>query len=85
MTRKVVDIVSHVPGAVKAPQDHLPKRWLSKTEAAKHAKVDERTIRNYIARGDLKAYRPKGSRLIRIDVNDLDALMVEIPASDGAA
>ena len=41
------------------------------------------TIRNYIARGDLPAYRVKGSRLIRIHRADLDAMLTRIPTTGG--
>lgn len=48
--------------------------------AADHAKVSTKTIRRYIARGDLTGYR-MGPRLIRIDLNELDALMTPIPTA----
>ena len=44
-----------------------------KTAAKMHG-VSTKFIRRRIADGSLKAYRLKGSRVIRIDVVDLDAL-----------
>lgn len=61
----------------------LTRRWLTQAEAADHLGVTDRTIRNYIARGQLPARRVRGSRLVRIDVVDLDALLVDIPAGGG--
>ncbi|GAB3990076.1 helix-turn-helix domain-containing protein [Nocardioides marmoraquaticus] len=62
------------------PKTH-PRRWLSQQEAAEYLGVTDRTIRSYIARGDLKGHRVKGSRLVRIDRNDLDALLSPIPTA----
>lgn len=42
--------------------------------AAEMHQVSTKFIRRRIADGTLKAYRLKGSRLIRIDVADLNAL-----------
>ena len=38
-----------------------------------------------ISRGDLTGYRLPGSRLIRIDLNELDDRLRPIPTVDGAA
>lgn len=58
----------------------VSRRWLSQSEAAKYLDVTDRTVRNYIARGDLPGYRVKGSRLLRIDAADLDALLTPVAA-----
>lgn len=65
----------------RAPED--PE--FTKAEAAEYRGVSQRTIDTWIARGYLRAYRLRGSRLIRIRKSDLDAMLVEIEASDGAA
>lgn len=49
---------------------------MSQAEAASYLGVADRTIRNYIARGDLPAHRVRGSRLVRIDAADLDYLVL---------
>jgi excisionase family DNA binding protein len=59
------------------PDPHSP-RWLSPTQAADRLGVDRRTIRRYIAGGQLRGYRVRGSRLIRIDRHELDALLQPI-------
>lgn len=57
------------------------RRWLSQAEAAEYLGVTTRSIRRYIAVGLLPASRIKGSRLIRIDQEDVDALLRPIPAA----
>ena len=57
------------------------QRWLSQAEVAEYLGVTTRTVRRYIAIGLLPASRIKGSRLIRIDRGDVDALLRPIPAA----
>lgn len=57
------------------------RRWVSQAEAAEYLGVTTRTIRRYIAIGLLPASRIRGSRLIRIDRADLDALLRPIPSA----
>jgi excisionase family DNA binding protein len=59
------------------------RRWLSQAEAAEYLGVTDRTVRNYIARGALPGHRVRGSRLVRIDRKDLDALLRPIPTAGG--
>lgn len=49
--------------------------WLTVDQAAAYAKLSTRTIRQRIADGDLPAYMPRGSRLLRIDRADLDQMI----------
>ncbi len=63
--------------------DKTPPAWLSKAEAAEHIGVAERTIRKYIADGVLPARRIQGSRLIRINRQDLENLLRPIPTANG--
>lgn len=63
----------------------LERRWFSQAEAAEYLGVTTRTIRNYIARGELRGHRVRGSHLVRIDRSDLDALLRPIPTAGGAA
>lgn len=55
------------------------RSWLSQCEAALYLGVTDRTVRNYISRGDLPGHRVKGSRLVRIRRDDLDRLLRPIP------
>jgi excisionase family DNA binding protein len=58
---------------------HQPLRTLvTVADAAEYLGVTDRTIRNYIARGQLRAHRLAG-RAVRIDVADLDAMLRQIP------
>lgn len=60
--------------AVRDPQ-------LSLTEASQYLGVCTKTLRRYIAIGNLPAYRVNGSRLIRVRMSDLDALLSPIPTT----
>ena len=53
-----------------------PRRWLTITEAAAYSKYGRRTIYKRIADGTLPAYLPRGSRVLRIDGDDLDAMIM---------
>jgi excisionase family DNA binding protein len=50
--------------------------------AGDYAKVHQRTIRRWISAGLLTGYRA-GPRLIRVDLNELDAMLSEIPTVGG--
>lgn len=63
------------------PTKAQDRRWLNQAEAADYIGVTDRTIRNYIASGALPARRVRGSRLIRISVDELDALLTPIPSA----
>lgn len=64
----------------------VPKRWLSQAEAAEYIGVTDRTIRNYIRTGALTGRRLPGSRLIRLDRQELDSALRPVPsAGRGAA
>lgn len=52
-----------------------PRRWASLKEACGYSGFAERTIRARISDGQLPAYRPTGSRVLRVDLNDVDALI----------
>ncbi len=61
------------------------RRWLTQAQAGERIGVTDRTIRNLVARGELKGYRLGSGRTIRIDADELDALLRPIPAVGGAA
>ena len=56
------------------------RRLESIAGAAEYAGVHPRTIRRRIADGRLTGYR-MGPRLIRVDLNELDAMLRPIPAA----
>ena len=56
------------------------RRLVNLAAAAAHAGCSTRTVRRYIAAGFLTGYR-MGPRLIRVDLNELDALMRPIPTT----
>ena len=58
-----------------------PPRWASLVEAANYAKIPVRTLRDWVSKGWLPAYRI-GPRQIQIDLNDVDALRRRIPTAD---
>lgn len=53
-------------------------------QASEYADVNPRTIRRWIAAGHLRGYRV-GPRLLKVDLNDVDAMLQPIPTSGGAA
>ena len=50
------------------------RRWASVNEAGEYAGCSHKTIRNFIARGLVPAYR-FGTKAIRVDLNDIDILL----------
>lgn len=62
----------------------VARRLRSIADAAEFAGVNPRTIRRRIADGTLIGYR-MGPRLIRVDLNELDALLRPIPTAGDAA
>lgn len=60
------------------------RRLTSLADAAAYAGVTPKTIRRRIADGTVPAYR-MGPRLLRVDLDDLDAAMRRIPTTGGAA
>lgn len=55
--------------------------FLSTKDAAALLGVHIDTLRNYIRRGLIRRYRIRGSRLLRFRVEDLRALVEEVPPS----
>lgn len=69
-----------VPVTVRSwPQSH---QLVTIAEAAEHHHVHPRTIRRRIAEARLTAYRC-GPHLIRIDADELDAMLRPIPTAGG--
>jgi len=57
-----------------------PRRWGSLTLGAEYIGVSEKTLRRLISQGQIRGYRV-GPRLIRVDLNELDALASPIPTA----
>jgi excisionase family DNA binding protein len=56
-----------------------PVRFLSLEQAHTYTGISVRTLRRRIAEGKLTAYR-QGTRIIRLDVAELDATFAPLPA-----
>lgn len=60
------------------------KRLVSINQASEYAACNPRTLRRYISAGQITGYR-MGKRLIRVDLNELDALLTPIPTTGAAS
>lgn len=56
------------------------RQFESLSQAAERIGLSTRTLRRRIAAGDLTAYR-NGPRVIRLDPDDVDRLMIRIPTA----
>jgi excisionase family DNA binding protein len=54
---------------------------MSIESAAEYLDCSTKTIRRRIASGDLRAYRLASSRVIRVDLAEVDALLKPIPTA----
>lgn len=68
--------------ATTASPSRRERRLESVQAAATYAACSTKTIRRRIADGSLTGYR-MGARLIRVDLNELDALLQPIPTAGG--
>lgn len=59
--------------------------WVSISDAATMLGVGVRTLRRYIAEGDLPAYRVGKRATVRVRVTDLERLLKPIPTAGGAS
>lgn len=71
------------PNRKSAPQRTQSKRLATLAEAAEYLQISPRTIRRRIADGSLTGYR-LGSRIIRVDLAEVDSLMRPIATVSGA-
>jgi excisionase family DNA binding protein len=60
----------------------LSRHLISINQAADRLGVNPKTIRRLISSGRLTAYRV-GNRLVRVDLDDVDGLLREIPTAGG--
>lgn len=58
----------------------IKRRLVSVSQAAEHLSCSAKTVRRRIADGTLTGYRV-GSRLIRVDLNEVDQLLEPIPSA----
>lgn len=58
----------------KATERATGRRWATMQQAATYLGVTDRTIRQMVADGRLRAYR-SGGRVVRLDLNELDDAM----------
>lgn len=52
-------------------------RWLRPDQAARHCKVSRRTIERWQARGLITTYKPAGGRLVLLDREELDRVLLD--------
>ena len=64
--------------AMSPSKTHTLRRLVALEDAAEYASVSPKTIRRRIADGTLTGYR-LGPRLLRVDLNELDATFRPIP------
>ena len=69
---------------VAHPRPQVPRRLAPLNDAAEYTGVHPRTLRRRIADGSLTGYR-MGPRIIRVDLNEVDALLTPILTVAGVA
>lgn len=65
-----------------SPSNPATRRLVTLTDAATYAAVSTKTIRRWIAAGNITGYR-LGKRALRVDLHELEAFARPIPASSG--
>jgi excisionase family DNA binding protein len=65
---------------LSAPARSRKPRWASLEQAETYSNIPRRTLRRWIAKGWLPAYR-LGPRQIQVDLNDVDRLRTPIPSA----
>lgn len=66
------------------PRNNRPRRRAKLADAAEMYGVSVKTLRRRIADGSLTGYR-LGSRIILVDLDELDALLTPIPSAGSVA
>ena len=57
------------------------RRLVSIEQAAEYLGICARTVRNYVASGEISGYRLPGGRLLRVDIAEIDAALRPIPSA----
>jgi excisionase family DNA binding protein len=69
----------------RIPKNAAQRRLASLAVAAEYADVNPRTVRRWIASGQLTGHRV-GSRLIKVDLDEVDEKIIKpLPTAGGAA
>lgn len=76
--------VHPAPEAFVTREAILARRLIRLEAAAEQLDCSTRTVRRFVAAGDLTAFRV-GKRMIRVDLNEVDALLRRIPSASDAA
>lgn len=61
----------------------MPGRLTTVEAAAERLGVHHQTVRSWVAKGHLRGYRIRGSRLIRLDADEVDSLLTPVPTAGG--
>jgi len=70
------------PAKTRQTSKTAPRRLVALTTAAEYADVSTKTMRRWIAEGKVPGYR--AGRLIKVDLNELDAALRPIPTASAA-
>lgn len=63
------------------PRPTPRRRWASLPKAAEYFDCTVETIRHYIAAGYLPGHRVPNGKTIKVDLNDIDAMVQRIPSA----
>lgn len=63
----------------------MSRRLTSTSNAAMQAGVTNRTIRNWVSRGDLPGYLVTGRRGLMVDLDEMEAMLRRLPDRRGRA
>lgn len=66
-------------GTKNAAAARTKRKYVSTRDAADYLGVSMKTIRRYVAAGDLNGYRLGSSRLIKLDFDEVETLARKIP------
>ena len=57
----------------------MPRRLATQQKAAAHYGVTDRTIRSWVSEGLIHGFRLPSGRAIRVDLDEIDSMLQEIP------
>jgi excisionase family DNA binding protein len=57
------------------PDAAAERRWASVLEVAAYLKITDQSVRNMLRDGRIVGYRGLGTRMLRIDLNQVDAVL----------